>query len=381
MKGRYTRISMLNSGARRQKEFHTAVSLHSHTHHSKEGLDFVPHYAPRIPVVSFFYKREEDRYFRVNGKTLDFRRGYWTPPVTGKRVLDSETNRIERQLGLQPLVSLTDHDDISTSISLHAHNPSQDIPISMEWTVPNGGGIFHLGVHNIPLESSPHIMKELTLYTAKPRDTRFVEILSWLNTYPEILVVLNHPLSHLNSLGIERLKTLVTRFLDRYGNRIHALEINGYRSWSENRATIYLAEQFALPLVSGGDRHGCAPNAVLNLTNAATFSEFVSEIRTHKVSEVLLMPEYREHLVVRKMESVGDFFRYYPEYPHGQRRWTDRVFFQLEDGMVRPLSYYWHHTVPMWVKSFTWIIRFLGSKYLHQVLHKAVVKKEMRLFS
>ena len=376
MKGRLTRISLLDSGARRQKEFSTAVSLHSHTRHSKEGLGFVPQYAPRIPVVSFFYKREEERYSRIKGKALDFQRGYWTPPVTGKRVFESETNSIECQLGLQPLVSLTDHDNISTAKLLHTYNPSHDIPISMEWTVPNGGGIFHLGVHNMPSRSSAHIVKELALYTVQPSDTRFVELLTWLNNYPEILVVLNHPLSHSNSLGLERLKALVTGFLDRYGKSIHALEINGYRSWSENRATVSLAEQFGLPLVSGGDRHGCAPNAVLNLTNAATFSEFVSEIRSHKVSEVILMPEYSEQLLVRKMESVGDFLRYYPEYPHGQRQWTDRVFFQSEGGVVRPLSYYWHHTIPMWVKSFTLLVRMLGSTYLHQVLRKAFVNKE-----
>jgi hypothetical protein len=376
MKGRFTRISLFQSGALRQKEFSTAVSLHSHTHHSKEGLGFVPQYAPRIPVVSILYKREEDHYSRINGRKLDFQRGYWTPPVTGKRVFNSETTSIERRLGLQPLVSITDHDDISTAKILHTYNPYHDIPISMEWTVPNGGGIFHLGVHNMPSGLSAHIMKELALYTVQPSDTRFVELLTWLNNHPEILVVLNHPLSHSNSLGLRWLKALVTGFLGRYGKSIHALEINGYRSWRENRATISLAEQFGLPLVSGGDRHGCAPNAVLNLTNAATFSEFVSEIRSHKISEVILMPEYSQQLLVRKMESVGDFFRYYPEYPHGQRQWTDRVFFQLEGGVVRPLSYYWHHHVPMWVKSFTLLVRILGSTYLHQVLRKGFVKKE-----
>jgi hypothetical protein len=32
-------------------------------------------------------------------------------------------------------------------------------------------------------------------------------------------------------------------------------------------------------IISGGDRHGCEPSAVLNLTNAKTFSEFIDEIR------------------------------------------------------------------------------------------------------
>ncbi len=114
----------------------------------------------------------------------------------------------------------------------------------------------------------------------------------------------------------------------------------------------------------------------MNLTNAASFSEFVSEIRHDKVSEILVMPEYRENLFVRKVESVADFFRYYPEYPPGQRRWTNRVFFYLEEGVVRPLSYYWYRTVPLWVKSFMWLVSLTGSKYLKSALQICFRKKE-----
>jgi hypothetical protein len=171
---------------------------------------------------------------------------------------------------------------------------------------------------------------------------------------------------------------LVIEFLHRHSTTIHALEINGYRSLSENRQTVALAEACGLPVLSGGDRHGCAPNAVLNLTNAATFSEFVAEIRFDNVSKILVMPEYRENLIARKVESMADFFRYYPEYPHGCRRWTDRVFFKLDSGVVRPLSYYWHRTVPPWVKSVMGIITLIESRYFYSALRMGLSKKSYR---
>ncbi len=34
------------------------------------------------------------------------------------------------------------------------------------------------------------------------------------------------------------------------------------------------------PVISGGDRHGCEPNGVINLTAARTFSEFAQEVRS-----------------------------------------------------------------------------------------------------
>ena len=47
-------------------------------------------------------------------------------------------------------------------------------------------------------------------------------------------------------------------------------------------------------LISGGDRHGVEPNANINLTNAASFTEFVHEIRREKKSNLLFMPQYAQ---------------------------------------------------------------------------------------
>jgi len=375
MNRRLTRISILDAMSGHHRGFRTAVSLHSHTRCSKEYIDFVPLYASRIPVVSSFFNRESGRYYRLLGKALDFSEWYWTPPLTGQTVFESETQRIKRQLGLQPLISLTDHDDISTAKLLHTPDPSPGVPISMEWTVPIDGVVLHLGIHNLPSDSSTAIVNELASYRVQPKDVRFAELLALLNDYPETLVVLNHPLSGPRSLGTGRLKTLIMEFLNRHRKRIHALELNGYRPWSENRAIVALAERFGLPIVSGGDRHGRTPNAVLNLTNAGTFSEFVSEIRRDKVSEVLVTPEYWRDLLARKLESIADFFRVYPEHPRGQQRWTDRVFVRLEDDVVRPLSNYWKSTAPTWVKSVMWLVCLVESKSLQTALRMAIPRK------
>jgi hypothetical protein len=360
MKQPSTRISFFGQQDGRLKGLRTAVSLHAHSRHSKEDLDFVNRYAGRIPVISRLYQREQNRYRRLQGKALDFAQAYWTPPLPARVVYESEREHIHDSLGLDALVSLTDHDELAWLPPLTNTHASQAIPLSVEWTVPIGMSFVHLGVHNLPLHESEQILNELVSYTVHPKEATFGELLAWLNEDRGTLVVLNHPLSDLKPLGPEALRRFVGGFLGHYSNGIHALEINGYRTWRENRAAMTLADRHGLPLVSGGDRHGRAPNAVLNLTTANSFTEFVAEVRGDKTSHILIMPEYRNKRVfTRKMDSVADFFCDYPENPRGQQRWTDRVFFQLEDGLVRPLSYYWQRTVPTWVKSVMWVIQLI----------------------
>jgi len=130
---------------------------------------------------------------------------------------------------------------------------------------------------------------------------------------------------------------------------IHALELNGYRLWRENRAVRALAEAYSFPLISGGDRHGCTPNGLLNLTNAASFGAFVQEILEHRHSVILILPEYRTSLVERKLTSAADAMRQYPAYPPGQQRWTDRVSYE-RDGVVQSLSVEWPDGGPIWVR-------------------------------
>ena len=94
--------------------------------------------------------------------------------------------------------------------------------------------------------------------------------------------------------------------------------MNGLRNWDENRAVRRLAEKWNMLLIAGGDRHGVEPNANINLTNAASFTEFVHEIRREKKSNVLFMPQYAEPWKHRILQSTVDAIRHYPEFPQGR---------------------------------------------------------------
>jgi len=46
------------------KRVRTGVSLHSHTSHSKETLDFIPRIAAHVPVVRDLVRAQEAKYRR-----------------------------------------------------------------------------------------------------------------------------------------------------------------------------------------------------------------------------------------------------------------------------------------------------------------------------
>jgi hypothetical protein len=132
-----------------------------------------------------------------------------------------------------------------------------------------------------------------------------------------------------------------------------------------------------LPIVTGGDRHGCKPNTVINLTNAKTFSEFAEEIRETKRSQVVLMPEYKEPLHSRQLQSFGEILKHYPEFPEGRRRWFDRVHFDVGDGLgARKLSVHWERGGPTWLRWATWTLGVLGHERLRPVFRLARKKQD-----
>jgi len=92
-------------------------------------------------------------------------------------------------------------------------------------------------------------------------------------------------------------------------------------------------------VISGGDRHGCEPNAILNLTNANSFTDFVYQMRREKFSHVLVMPQYTDPYALRILQSVLDAIREYPSI--GSRHWDDRVFHPNHAGAIRPLRELW----------------------------------------
>jgi hypothetical protein len=321
--------------------FRTGISLHSHTNQSRETLDFLANFGNQFPVMRPLLSRLERRAEQIHGIRIDYSASYWTPPMTPKLAFDLETRQIEK-LGLSPMVSITDHDNIKAPMLLRAVPSARQIPVSVEWSAPYGGSqAFHLGVHNLPSARATEWMATLQDFTRRPSDARLSEILAALHSERNVLVVFNHPMWDLYLIGKEKHQFLVNEFLQKNGAYIHALELNGLRNWDENREVRRLAERWNMLLISGGDRHGVEPNANVNLTNATSFTEFVHEVRRERKSNVLFLPQYAEPWKHRLLQSTVDAVRHYPEFPQGSRSWDDRVFHPDAAGVVRPLSGLW----------------------------------------
>ena len=364
MKLKKTRLHILHKPKNLGKEAKTGVSLHCHTEYSKEMLDFVPHYADKIPIISYFWKKEREKYTKREGKPPDFSSGYWTPPLTPQEVYNFEKQQIN-EAGLDAIASITDHDSVDANFRICETTANDQAPISLEWTVPFEFGFFHVGVHNLPKDRAVELTKSLLDYTFEEENHSSENLrgmFAMLNALPEVLVVLNHPIWDIEMVGREKHALLLKNFLIEYGRWIHALEINGFRSWSENKAVIEMAEALGYPLVTGGDRHGCKPNTVINLTNGKTFAEFAEEIRVDKRSEIVLMPEYKQPLHSRQLQSFAEILKHYPEFPEHRRRWFDRVHFDIGDGHgVRPLSVHWDRGGPTWLRWAVWTLGVFGS--------------------
>jgi len=320
--------------------FRAGISLHGHTNQSQETLDFLANFGNQFPIVRPLLAKMERRAEERYGVRVDYARSYWTPPMTPMLAFDLERQQIER-LGLAPMVSLTDHDNINAPMLLRTVASARHIPVSVEWSAPYGEQAFHLGVHNLPSARAEQWMATLAEYTANPGDARLTEILAELNRERNVLVVFNHPLWDLYLVGKQKHQFLVNEFLCKNGQFLHALELNGLRNWEENRAVRKLAESWNMLLISGGDRHGVEPNANINLTNAATFTEFVHEIRRERRSNVLFLPQYSEPWKHRILQSTIDAVRHYPEFPQGSRTWDERVYHPDANGVMRPLSGIW----------------------------------------
>jgi hypothetical protein len=363
-----TRVRKQKELSTRLSEFRTAVSLHSHTHHSKEVAQFIPLFVQRIPILNQVLSSAIKRYEDRAGTAVDFRRVYWTPPVSPSIVLQSEIAQIEEKLSLAAVVSITDHDTIAAGLELCQQPGGASIPISVEWTIPFRGSSFHLGVHHLPPADAVEIMRRLNRYTAEPGDNGPSELLAFLDRCPESLSVLNHPCCNHSGVGAAQHRATLREFLTRYRPWIHALEFNAMRPFAENQEAVRLGDEYNLPVVAGGDRHGCRPNAVLNLSPAESWGDFVAQIRTRRQSDILLMTACEEPVRLRELQTVGDIVRHYPGYPYGYRQFTDRVFVDLEGYSWHPLSFYWSGGMPLWLRPLFFCLGLLGSNRFRPVL-------------
>lgn len=374
-----TRLHILHEKKDLSPEAKTGVSLHCHTRYSKEMLDFVPYYAEQLPIIAYFWRKERDKFKRLHERTIDFTTAYWQPPMPEETVYNVEKKQIN-DAGLEALVSLTDHDSIDANLKINEQTANEYAPISMEWTVPFDYGFFHVGIHNLPKDRAADIAKQLLDYTftkEKPSNEHLHNLFTMLREIPDVLVVLNHPLWDIEMVGKERHKVLLRHFLKEFSRHIHAFEVNGFRKWSENKAVIELAEALGIPLVTGGDRHGCQPNTVINLTDAKTFSEFAEEIRKDKHSEIVFMPEYKEPLKSRQLQSFAEILKPYPEFDEDRRRWVDRVHFDIGDGNgLLPVATHWDHGGPMWLKWAIRVLAFSGSRTVRPLFRMTMNSKD-----
>jgi hypothetical protein len=358
-----SRISYLWNNDRAAKGFASGVSLHSHTNRSKETLDFIVKLANEHRIFRGIIAREEKRCRQTHRLQVNFAASYWTPPLTPRLAFDLESRQIAEQLQVQPLVSITDHDDIQAPMLLRTVASARHIPVSVEWTTPFGKDqAFHLGIHNLPSASGAEWMRRFEEFTANPSDAQLTEMLSALHDLPNVLIVFNHPHWDLYKIGQELHQQRMEEFLTQNSRFIHAVELNGLRNWEENRLVKRLAARWNKLLISGGDRHGLEPNANVNLTQATSFNEFVYEIRRENRSHVLFMPQYAEPWKHRIMRSTLDAIRDYPDFPEGSRRWDERVYHPDMHGVDRPLSQLWPYgEAPAYMRMVIQFVRMLGS--------------------
>ncbi len=316
----------------------TGVSLHSHTLHSRESLDFIDRAVAGTPWLSDVVRQRKEQYRKRNGIAPDLNRAWWTPPLSALQAWKLEASQIRRSLQMDALVSITDHDTIEGCQRLRLLRDTRHCPLSVEWSVPFRRAIFHLGVHNMPAEEATAMMARMTEVTASGGEGDIAALLDWVTSAPGTLIVLNHPLFDEAHIGVQAHEVCAIAFMEQHRQFIHALELNGLRPWKENRSALQLAAQFGLPVISGGDRHGREANACINLSNATQFDEFISEVRHDGRSEVLFLRAYREPFRLRILENVCEVLEYDPHHSMGWTHWYDRVFYIADDGTTKSAS-------------------------------------------
>ena len=355
--------------------FRTGVSLHSHTLHSRESMDFIGRATAGTPWLSGAIRKQEEKYRRLKGRDVDLSRAWWTPPLSAQHAWKVEKRQIENALDLRAQVSLTDHDNIDAGLHLSMLPETCNCPVSVEWTVPWQQTFFHMGLHNLPPQEATSIMRELKALTASPVAGQVAEMLARLHSVPETLIVMNHPLWDEGHIGGALHRDCVDSFLARFGGFIHALELNGLRPWNENQNVVLLARALRFPVISGGDRHGREPNANINLTNATTFAEFVEEVRRDGWSDILFMPQYREPFKLRIVQNLCDILEDDPRHSLGWTRWSDRVFYLTDEGTDKSVGELWGKNFPSVVNRFVSLMCLAKHRRVLSALRFALAEK------
>ena len=357
------------------RQFRTGVSLHSHTVYSRETLAFIYRLAGRVPYIRWVLRRGEAEHLKRRRSQLDLTRAWWTPPCAPLHAWNLEKKQIEDRLQSHALVSITDHDTIEAPLVLRALESCRDVPISVEWTIPFSKTFFHLGVHNLPSEQGRRVFREMAQFTAEPDGAKLRDILRSLAQDPSVLIVFNHPCWDESGIGAELHFELATQFLRFHAECIHAFELNGLRPWSENRRAFSLARAWGKPVISGGDRHALEPNSILDLTNAATFAEYVEQVRSG-FTDVLVTHHYRDPFRLRILRSLEEILQHYPDHGMGRYSWSDRAFYRCDDGATRSLAELFGRNVPAGVNLFVTSIGFLRHSGLERTFRFVLPRQQ-----
>ena len=351
--------------------YSTGVSLHSHTSLSLEILSFVHSACAAAPFVSAIIKSYDRLSRRKYNLPLDFVSAHWRPPLLPRMAFDLEHRQIQ-DLGLEPLISITDHDTIQAPLLLRTVPSARRIPVSVEWSAPYGPTSFHLGIHNLPSADCALWMKRMQQFTATPNDDELHQMLMELHALPQVLVVFNHPIWDLYKVGASRHAAEIDRFLSRSNRFIHAFELNGLRHARENREVAELAARWSQLLISGGDRHGLEPNANINLTRGTSLSEFVREVRIERRGHVHCLSQYARPWEQRILDSTLDAISDHPHFSPGWRRWDERAFHKDSSGNMRSLAELWTRgRTPLPLNLLIHALRLFRSRTLARTLSLA----------
>jgi len=360
------------------KGYQAAVSLHGHTNYSQESLYFISEFANKTGFLRPLLAMKERKAMRESQVRLDLHRAYWTPPLTPSVAYDIESRQITEQLGLRSIVSLTDHDNIHAPTMLRVHKDTADVPISIEWSVPFGGDELHIGVHHLPPGDAETIVAAMNAYTENPSAPVLKQLLIELHSKKDVLTVLNHPMWDIVGAGEEVHRAALLSFMVKFGQYVHAFELGGLRSWEENRKVYDLAAEWNVAVIAGGDRHGCEPSACVNLTNASSFPEFIQEVREHKRTHLLFMPQYARPLWTRMLQVVVDATAEQPGNPAGIY-WDDRTFHPDRDGVMRPISQLWKRRPPF-IEGILGVFRLLEHAAIRQAIATQVRRRQQLRF-
>ncbi len=255
------------------REFGYAVSLHNHSCHSVEKLAALNHVIKRAfmrPLSGILQKS----FGLGSVSNLNYAEITFNPPYTPEDVYEMEA-AAAANWGFQGVhLAITDHDEFIGNLALLRGRPDLNgrIAVSEELSLWFQGHLFHLGICHLPESGAEETHTQIQ---AAARGGRYDELFETLAA-SGCLVIFNHPLL---PWGPEAKIIPATELLSRYGWAIHALEVNGMRPREENDRALELARQWRKPVVGGGDSHLLAASSVISLSRAATFKDFIAEVK------------------------------------------------------------------------------------------------------